>query len=254
MRQRNIVAAVIAVLVAAGCVWAGVWQLDRRAQRVAVNELAEARMDAPPARSAAELAADTGSARYRPVELRGTFDFDHEIILTGRSHRGSPGVNLVTPLRVPGNGRAVLVNRGWVYAPDGATVDRSRWREPVDATVRGYALTFSDIPGAVSVRPGSVRRLNYDSVAALVPYPLTPVYVVDTAAPPPGLEAPARLGGIALDEGPHLGYAVQWFSFAAIALVGVGILIWRDRRTVPRHAVQDIVTAPGARPGRITNS
>ena len=246
---RNIVALLIAVLVAAACIRLGLWQLDRRAQRLAINELAEARMHAPPARSVGDLASDTGAARYRPVVLTGTWDFEHEIILTGRTHQGSPGVNLITPLHVPGEEQAILVNRGWVYAPDGATIDAPRWREPAEATVRGYAVPFPQTDGAVTVRTGSVRRLAFDTVAALIPYPLAPLYVVDTAAAAPGIEAPVPIGGIALDAGPHLGYAVQWFSFATIAVIGVGILVWRDRRTT-RAEAQDLVTAPDARQAR----
>jgi len=248
MRSRNVLLILIAVVVAAVCIAFGLWQLDRRAERVAMNQLATARMHAPPVVSVAELAADTGAARYRPVALEGTFDFEHEIVLTGRSHRGSPGVNVITPLRVPGEERAVLVNRGWVYAPDGATIDTAAWREAPAAMVRGYAMTFPPAQGAVTVRPGSVRRLDFDTVAALVPYPLAPVYVVDTAAADTtATGVPARLGGIALDEGPHLGYAVQWFSFAAIALIGVGIMVWRDHRTVSTPGRQNVVTAGGAR-------
>lgn len=244
MGSRNILAVVIAIFVAAGCIRLGLWQLDRHAQRVAVNELASARMAEAPARSLDELAADTAAARYRPVELAGTFDFANEVVLTGRTHQGSPGVNLLTPLRVAGEERAVLVNRGWVYSPDGATVDASGWHEPVKATIRGYALTFPEVAAPVTVRVRSVRRLDYDTLAALLPYPLAPVYVVDTAAAESAREAPARLGGAALADGPHLGYAVQWFSFAAIAVIGVGVMVWRDRRTAVRASSGD-ATIPG---------
>jgi cytochrome oxidase assembly protein ShyY1 len=47
--------------------------------------------------------------------------------------------------------------------------------------------------------------------------------------PAPG--APVRLPLPSLDEGPHFGYAIQWFLFALIALGGSGLMIWRDRRT-----------------------
>ncbi len=41
---------------------------------------------------------------------------------------------------------------------------------------------------------------------------------------PSGLAAPS------LDEGPHLNYAIQWFLFAAIALGGASLMIYRDRK------------------------
>jgi hypothetical protein len=61
--------------------------------------------------------------------LRGTLDYDNEIVHTLRGRGGSPGVNILTPLRRVGNDTAVLVNRGWLYAPDGITVDTKPWRE-----------------------------------------------------------------------------------------------------------------------------
>jgi cytochrome oxidase assembly protein ShyY1 len=33
-----------------------------------------------------------------------------------------------------------------------------------------------------------------------------------------------------LDDGPHLSYAIQWFAFATIAVVGAGIVVARTRR------------------------
>jgi cytochrome oxidase assembly protein ShyY1 len=46
------------------------------------------------------------------------------------------------------------------------------------------------------------------------------------AAPP----APIRLAEPTLGEGSHKSYAVQWFAFAAIALIGVGTLVYQDNR------------------------
>jgi cytochrome oxidase assembly protein ShyY1 len=34
----------------------------------------------------------------------------------------------------------------------------------------------------------------------------------------------------ALDDGPHLSYALQWFAFALIGVVGAGVVAVRARR------------------------
>ena len=243
MRLRNVIAIAIAVFVAAACIRLGLWQLDRHRQRVAVNELAIDRMTHPPARSLAALPADTGAARYRAVELRGTYDFEHEFVLLHRTSRGSPGVNLLTPLRIPGEERAVIVNRGWVYSPDGTSVDLERWREPGEATVRGYALPIPSYGEESAAQARSVRRLDLADMAGRVPYPLAPIVVIDTATPASAEGTPGRLGAVALDDGPHLSYAMQWFSFAAIALIGVGIMVWRDRQR-PEPRPRTALSAP----------
>ena len=123
MTRRNILAALLAVVVAAVCVRLGIWQLQRLGERRARNAAVSARLAAPPV-SLNQLPGDPTAARYRRVRLTGTLDFDHEIVLIGRSRQGAPGVHIVTPLRLDGSDRAVLVNRGWVYAPDAATVER----------------------------------------------------------------------------------------------------------------------------------
>jgi surfeit locus 1 family protein len=64
-----------------------------------------------------------------------------------------------------------------------------------------------------------------------MPFRLLPVYLQLSEQDPPqveGLPAPAPLPE--LSEGPHLGYALQWFAFATIALVGYVVLLRRGRR------------------------
>ena len=245
MRARNIVVILIAVVTAAVCIRLGVWQLDRRHQRQELNALVEARMQLPPIGSLADLVAiDTSSARYRAVALTGSYDFANEFVLVHRTSRGSPGVNILTPLRVPGDERAVLVNRGWVYAPDGVTVDLEQWRQPAEATVRGYALPIPSWGEGSGVQARSLRRLDLAFLTERSPYPLAHVIVVDTSGAAAVSErVPGRLGPVTLDEGPHLSYAMQWFSFAAIALIGVGIMVWRDRQQQSSQQVNDVVGA-----------
>jgi surfeit locus 1 family protein len=44
---------------------------------------------------------------------------------------------------------------------------------------------------------------------------------------------PVRQPAPALDPGPHLGYAIQWFSFAAIAITGWLVLVMKSTVTRP---------------------
>ena len=62
--------------------------------------------------------------------------------------------------------------------------------------------------------------------------PYTVVLQGDSAVPgtPRFDSTPARLPLPPLDEGPHLSYAFQWFSFAAIALGGLGIVLLNRRK------------------------
>src|SRR5688500_12678708 len=129
----------IALLFAALFVRLGFWQLDRLRERKAFNAPIESRINQPPV-DLRELPRDPAVARYRRVRLSGEYDYARELVLVLRSRQGSPGVNLLTPLRVPGSDTAVLVNRGWIYAPDGMTADTKPWRERNPAGATGYVL------------------------------------------------------------------------------------------------------------------
>jgi surfeit locus 1 family protein len=236
MRLRHWLALVIGVATAFGCLQLGLWQLRRRAERQAHNDTVRARAAAPPT-TLARLGLPGDSLRYRRVVVRGRWDYHYEIALTGRSRSGSPGVHIFTPLVPNGIDHAVLVNRGWVYAPDAATIDFDRFREGDSVTFVGYVDFYPPEPADArdprsSRTPKAWHRLDTTALLRTLPYPLEPYYVValDDSATTPTADRPVRLTVPALGAGPHLSYAVQWFTFGTIALVGAGILVWKDRR------------------------
>jgi surfeit locus 1 family protein len=230
MSRRSIIFCAFALLASVVFLRLGLWQLARLDEKVQRNALiASQRLGAPV--QFALLPHDTAGAHYRAAIVAGRFDYDRELVLSFRTYQGSPGVELVTPMRVPGSDTAVLVDRGWVYSPDGATVDRRRWREGDSATVVGYVELF--VPDAqtttASSDPRIVRRMNRREVASRIPYPIAPYYVIAIGDSADGAH-PARRGVPVLDEGPHRGYAMQWFLFALIALFGAGMVILQERR------------------------
>jgi surfeit locus 1 family protein len=214
----------LAVVLAAIFIRLGFWQLSRLGQRRARNRIVSAHL-AEPIVPLRVLSVDSASA-LRRASVNGTPDSDREIVLAARSYQGSPGVYLFTPMRIAGTDTAELVNRGWIYAPDGASVDLKGWHESTTSFV-GYAEL---LPVGNMAKPDGVlrpdarvaRQLDLATVSSLLPYPVSRLYLVATEQDTtrPVAQRVVRLPAPALDEGPHLSYALQWFAFAAIALVG----------------------------------
>jgi surfeit locus 1 family protein len=249
----------------------GFWQLDRMAEQRELNAGIAARLVAPPIRDVTALS-DTAGLFYRAITISGEYDSDRSIILPGRSRRGLPGVYLVTPLLLAGRTDAVLVNRGWVPSPDAATIDVADFAVHGPVSVHGLVLPFPgraeslspmEPPPAPTSGGDGFRRVWYavDEAAlrAQYAYPLLPALVQElpsTAAAGSAALAsaryPARLDPPPLDAGPHLGYALQWFSFAVIGIIGWIALVLRTRapRPGPPAAVAALLLLGMAAPGR----
>lgn len=230
------------LVVAATCVRLGFWQLDRMRQRRELNEGLQARLAQEPV-ELRRAPRDSAGWLYRRVAVYGTPDVERSIVLPGRAFRGAPGAHVVTPV-VLESGEAVLVDRGWVPAADGATVDPDMLAAPDPLRAVGLIRAFpgEDPVAGRRARPidasaaEGFRRVWYVEDAAALrrqfPYALGAVMVQllpDTGET--GL--PVRLGPPPLDAGPHLGYAIQWFSFATIAVVGWLALVLKSSVAPP---------------------
>ena len=222
MNVRTNAFVLLALLLAGLFVRLGFWQLDRHRERKTFNADRAARLALPPAPFDSVRRLPEGWLRQ--ATLSGEPDTLNEFVITGRSRNGSPGVHIMTPVRTPGNDTATLVNRGWVYAPDAATIDLKRWRES-RTSFSGHTDTLPRPVTPPQLKGRGLRNLGVAGVDHLLPYPFYSLYLIAHDSVP---DAPARLSQPALDGGPHLSYAIQWFCFAAIAMGGA-VIVWLKR-------------------------
>jgi cytochrome oxidase assembly protein ShyY1 len=222
------------IVVAVVCVRLGFWQLDRLEGRRYYNDLFRRGMQAAPANLEQVLSSADGATLIdRRVVAEGRYDPAREMILYGRTLDDRPGNDVLTPL-VLADGRAVIVDRGWVpFEMDTPPVADAA---PPGGDVRVEGLLApnepggSDNAGEVGGAASTFTTVDLRSIGAQLPYELVPWYVklqTQTPAQPEGglpiAEPPPEL-----TNGPHLGYAIQWFSFATIAVVGWGVLVRRE--------------------------
>lgn len=233
LRQPKwVVAAVLVVLVAALFVRLGVWQLARLQERKTANEVGETHLTADPVpldRLLAETGDDLASLEYRKVTATGRWDTAEEVLIRSQVELGTAGFHVITPL-VGEDGSAVLVNRGWVpLAMDTPPVEEASPLHSEDQ-VEGWVHLTQLRPALGAEEPRGeldiFNRVDIDRIASQMPYPLAPVYVVAIGERGDQLPIPLHPPDFT-DEGPHLSYAIQWFSFALIAIVGFFFLVRR---------------------------
>jgi surfeit locus 1 family protein len=224
----------------------GIWQLDRLAQRRAFNTSLNTRM-AQPALTLAGTAANPDALEYRRVEVRGVYDSAQEIVLRNRELDGTPGVHILTPLRISGSA-AVLVDRGWIPRDYADQAARSAFAAPPgEQLVSGIARRSQEDAGGPQDPPFGPDHKRLDAwfhvniarIEQQTGYPLLPIFIEQQPAPPsvgipPGDPTlPRRVATADLGEGPHMGYAVQWFAFAIILVVGYIAFTYSQTRRVP---------------------
>jgi len=221
--------AALAVVLAVIMVGLGNWQLDRYHQKVAINDRIDAAAKAAPVPAADVLRAGKApptSQRYTRVTAKGRYDPAHEIVVRGRTLDGRVGFEVLTPL-VLQDGSALLVDRGWVAAGAGAREVPAVPAAPSgDVSIVGAVRLPERSVGRVETLDGrlQVRRISPTQLAGALPYPVLGGYVTVTQE---GLTpVPVEYEGT-LQNG---GYALQWWAFAAMTLVGYGYLARRQAR------------------------
>jgi cytochrome oxidase assembly protein ShyY1 len=216
----------IAMLVVAAIgISLGQWQLRRAAEKEAIEQRITERTKEPPLRldGVAASAADAETLEFRRVAVRGEFLPGWTIYLDNRPHEGKPGFHVITPLKIAGSGRHILVARGWV-ARDVA--DRSRIPEiatpagvvEVTGSVRRHASRLLQLGQPAPLKPGAiVQNLDAAQLAQATGLEFEPFIVEQASGGKDGLVRDWPRPSLGMDR--HLGYAFQWFALAATAFL-----------------------------------
>ena len=240
--SRKILLCAVAIGLSALFVRLGFWQLDRHGERSAGLRGRAERAEAPRLEwtGPGDVPSDTAGLIGRRARLLGRWDRAGEVILRSRTLDGRAGAELLTPFLVGGEpGQVVMVLRGWLPAPDGLHPDLAAAPPqptpsagPADppAAVEGVFVSSRDGRGGqplrveIAGRPHlAIAGLDLDLIRAESSLDPTPHVLRADDPPLDAVLGPAR--AVETDAGPHLSYAIQWFSFAVIALGGTAILL-----------------------------
>ena len=203
------------------------WQLHRLQSKKEFNKTVTSHIAEPVQKISVVLADDvsTTDVEWRRVVATGVFDPDHAVTVINRSQDGSAGYDSLVPLILPG-GSAVLVNRGFVPLAM-ATPDI----KDGEVTVVGYLRVSQQRTGlglkdSESKDTTEFQRFDVPRIAAQLDYPVLPMFLqLIQQDPANNSDWPAPVALPALDEGPHLSYAVQWMFFSLVAITAWVIVI-----------------------------
>jgi len=213
LRPRWIIGHVLAFVAIVVFVFAGMWQLRRYDEKVALRDNVQLALEREPV-----AISEAPEGAFVRVIVGGTLDTEFELRVL-RSNGGESGYELLTPLLLD-DGTAVMVDRGWIPIDDPVPIP--------PRTIGGEGVLWPPESGSVPDEfPEFSSRIDPGIVAAFAPYEVRDEYLILTVQEP---DFDPRLRQLEVGEvslGPHLGYAGQWFLFAAVVAVGYPILLRR---------------------------
>lgn len=208
----------------------GFWQLDRAAQKEALQAAMQAQAGKAPLDNAAVIAlASQGRMQesgvlYHPVRLQGNWLADKTVYLDNRQMQAKVGFYVLTPFRLEPQGQVLMIQRGWVprnfahreQLPDVQTPDGA-------VTVEGdIALAPSKLYAPGEPGEGPIRQnLDLEQYRRQTGLPLEAFTVRELGPPSQGLSRQWPVINFGIEK--HYGYAFQWF---ALSLLITGLYLW----------------------------
>lgn len=246
LSRHWVIITLVALLLIPTMIWLGTWQMDRHNERAARNQLVEDALAADPVpveRLAAPGRPVTRTERYRTVTATGHFDTDAEVVVRRRTNSDDRiGFHVLTPF-VLGDGRVLLVNRGWIPAdgPSQTAFPEIPPPPPGEITIEGRLMPdetteASGIKELEGLPDRQIMLIDSEQEAERLGARVLGGYVAQTAPEPP--EGGTELLGNPGKENAALNYAyaVQWWLFAAAVPVGWVVLVRREIRERTRAA------------------
>ena len=161
---------------------------------------------------------------FRRLSLEGVFQHDQEVFLTGRTYEGNAGFHVVTPFEL-GDGRIILINRGWVS---------EHYRDPAKRTfsqitgisavagilrrpgVKGYFVPENEPDNGFwfTLLPSQINNHLGFGAAAIDEFYVDAIRTSDVVTLPIAAKTKLNL------RNAHLSYALTWYGIG-LALIGV---------------------------------
>jgi surfeit locus 1 family protein len=211
--------------------WLGNWQLSRAEFKQGLQDRYD-RMQQDGVVQITPARVEKESLLFRSVEIRGTFEQGKDIFIDNRVYKTLAGYHVLSPFRISGSDRFVLVNRGWVAFVNGRRDELPNVRTVAgEIILRGVAVDpqnrYFEFKGAAP--QGRLwQNLNFEQYQTWLGKSLQPVLIQQTSDTGDGLirDWPRPDTGVST----HISYAIQWFGLAgAIAVLWLVLNVRRDK-------------------------
>ena len=207
----------------------GFWQLGRADEKKVFLEKQKISAEKDIINIKSVLATIPEDLRYRKIELTGEYDEQHQFLIDNQIVNGQAGYFVMTPLKIDGVNKTVLVNRGWVALNKDRQILPKLSVTTLNTTLKGRINNFpvvgirlagAEIP--TEGWPSVVQVVDINILSKKLSVSLLPFQIELNADMNNGYKREWKKSTIMPPE-KHIAYAVQWFGLAITLTV---LFIW----------------------------
>lgn len=199
----------------------GTWQVNRAKEKQILQDKVESQQSKPAFRLN-ESIDDIADKIYMPVKAAGKYDPENEILIDNQINNGQAGYHVLTPFVLSDNNSVILVNRGWIPLGKSRDILPELTSPAGEIVIEGKLAKHKSKPALVLDNAINIENkvwMFYDEqlYAAKTGFTLLPAVILLKEDAPDGYfrEWPKYDANVTM----HIGYAVQWYVFAAIVLI-----------------------------------
>lgn len=221
---------VFCILFSIATVFLGEWQMDRRMEKLdEINKIIDNYDDEPVAYAEAGALFDDfdEQSKWTPVIVQGQYIEEDTMVARNRPRAGVPGFEVLVPFETA-SGDRLIVDRGWL--PLGSDASEP---ETIPSPPQGQArIIVRVVPGEDSLDrdapAGQVASIHLPTINEQLDYDVADQAYGLMAAESPQMDVvPQQMPEPQRDEGPHLSYSMQWFTFGLMSFAVWGWLAYQ---------------------------
>jgi len=223
----------------------GFWQLDRLDQRRKFNDHYLKQISLKPIDlNVKPIPKSLADMEYREISVSGYYDFENEIYLQNQANQNEPGYRVVTPLLIDNSESAVFIERGWISFTDFENMEEINEKYDQKQSISGIIRNPESNDKILESETSTDNQQNFylyvdiNSLQTKTDYELLPIYIQQKGENEYGKPIP-QIAEIEISEGPHFGYAIQWFFFASLLGFGYPFFVRKQLNEKNRESVNE---------------
>jgi surfeit locus 1 family protein len=200
----------------------GVWQLHRYHYKKNLLQMYQTRLTASPITLADALSSK--DLTFQHVKLSGEYLNSQTMFVQNQLYNDQMGFEVLTPVRMPGDDKLLLVDRGWVAKPEQKAL-------PIISSVNGtqainghikllneYQFILGDNVLNPTAKPIIMQKVDVAQISMLTHEAFYPFLLrLDVDAPNGFVRDSTAITTVMPER--HMGYAIQWFVMALVLMI-----------------------------------